>query len=353
MNTLQTNLYFRRKLKKQYEKSLKRKRIKRVKRILEIEVPNNPNTNKLQENLNNGKTKEVRASTLFSIINNPNGTLQVFNNLQRLVLNNKPIFFNMSDVNELSIDAILYYLVFFRRLKYKNIDYYIKGDMPNNLDCANLIRSSGFFDYISRGNSKFFKVDDNVMKITIGKNVENSVIRNFCKFVQNKFNMGGNKKVTFQLYDIIAELMNNTTHHAYDIDGNDSEVGINEWYLFAKYIKKSESVKFTFLDRGYGIPKTVSKKFYETINFLQKSDDSNLLLSTLKGDFDRTRTKLKYRGKGVPKIYNYYKKGYIDNFNVVSQKGLVQGDRVQSLANSMEGTLYTWEIHKENRLWKS
>src|SRR5699024_953534 len=109
------------------------------------------------------------------------------------------------------------------------------------------------------------------------------------------------------LYDILYEMMINTNEHAYSSD----TFLLNNWYVYVAL--EDEKVKFSFLDTGIGIPKTVNKNFFEKINLLGLKNDAELILSALNGEF-KTATKQVYRGKGLPKFTKYNKIGKIQNF---------------------------------------
>ena len=74
-------------------------------------------------------------------------------------------------------------------------------------------------------------------------------------------------------------------------------------------------------------------------------------MSALQGSEFRSETGKKYRGKGLPEIYDDCCKSKIKNLRVISGKAkcLVKNDStVQSelLTSSFDGTMFSWEISK-------
>lgn len=140
--------------------------------------------------------------------------------------------------------------------------------------------------------------------------------------------------------------MNNSIHHAYD-GGEEYE---QKWLIF---VEKTDFIyKFTLLDTGLGIPVTVNKKFI----FDNFSSDCNLLKSALEGTKLRTQTKQLYRGKGLPEIRQQVLDGLINTMSIISCKAsckLLGRDKFiedNDLNSSLRGTLYYWEIKKNEEV---
>ena len=142
--------------------------------------------------------------------------------------------------------------------------------------------------------------------------------------------------------------MSNTNNHAYD-----KSKKYKKWWLVAYYDKINSKIKFTFLDNGFGIPRTIKKSYKERINKLleekipngrSKTQDNFLVSSALEGEF-RTKTGFAHRGKGLPDIADKAKKNMIQGLTIISRKAYlnVSNNDSQELSNIFYGTLLSWE----------
>ena len=120
------------------------------------------------------------------------------------------------------------------------------------------------------------------------------------------------------LYVMMIELMSNTKKHAYDVY---ETILDPHWYCFAEF-DKDDTIAFTFMDTGEGIPSTVQKNFPEKIDLLGIKSDDKYVISALDGDF-RTATKESFRGKGLPKLRSFCSEGKIHNMRIVTNKANV------------------------------
>jgi hypothetical protein len=109
---------------------------------------------------------------------------------------------------------------------------------------------------------------------------------------------------------------------------------------------------FTFLDNGLTIPATIRRNLGEYLADIAgvllpvvQTQDHRLIESALKGDF-RTKTGVVYRGKGLPKIYEYSNNRNIENLVVISRNGYVgvANGIVKDLNEKFYGTLLSWDF---------
>ena len=177
--------------------------------------------------------------------------------------------------------------------------------------------------------------------MTHGINVKPLIAQEVVTFARNCLKLS--KTETSPIYTTIIELMKNTFQHAY----NPTTKYSRRWWLIAVHIPESDSVSFSFLDNGLGIPYTVRKKPVERLTSIITDHDAELIASTLRGEF-RTRTKHIYRGNGLPSIFEHYEKGRIDSLKVLSNKGFVdcQNNNDENLDRRFRGTLICWDFKK-------
>lgn len=279
----------------------------------------------------------------FSIINNPKDNINYFNNIIRMISNKYTqktnVFFDISPVEEISIDAIMYMLAVVKNTK---IAHNSKGNLPKDKIAAELFIQSGFLKYVNNFKNIVTPNSENNIQIKMNQNPDNN--RKICKeilqFLIKKLKI---KKESLKfLYNMLSELMLNTNEHAY----NSSNELLTYWYLFIEL--ETNIVKISFLDTGDGIPYTINRKFHEKLGIVK---DADLIISALEGNFKRTKTQKAYRGKGLPKISSYIIAGKINNFKIVSGNGLVcYNEEKQSYVSinidkKLIGTLYYWEIN--------
>ncbi len=256
------------------------------------------------------------------------------------------IFFDLSSVEIISPDAIMYLIAIIknmRRIKFLKI--ICKGNTPKAESARRMIEQSGFFSFVTSVPNRKVVADGRYMKISDGKDANGKLASSFCDFVQracNQTNLG-----TKRLYPMIIELMTNTHQHAYD--AGEKQIMLGNWYIFAQ--DTEESVRFVFLDTGMGIPQTVSKRFYEKVKNWIIQDDAMYIKSALLGEF-RSETRQGHRGKGLPGIYEDARHASIKNLSIISGKGkcTVDGNNnnieTETFNQAFEGTLFTWEILK-------
>lgn len=314
--------------------------------------------NKSKQYVKRIKTKEnnrdkfsVVAPKKFSIIYSYDETIAFFNSILDILKNNNrrlDIFFDISKVEFITNDAIMYTLALIKNLKSrKGFNYRFSGNSPRNEKANEIFRQSGFYKYVSSSRISITPNENKIMICTDEK-VNPRTAGSICKFVSDKLNI--DRSDSAKLYEILIELMSNTFNHAYN---NNDSLFDKVWYVYAEY--HDDKVKCIFLDTGLGIAKTVYKKFREhLISFFSDRDtDCDYVYSAFTGETLRTRTKLPYRGNGLPHILSQCQDGLLKEFSVYS--GHANGTYVDKnlqfeyKKSKFVGTLYYWEIRdKEN-----
>jgi len=282
----------------------------------------------------------IVAPEIFSLYKNPDGVLLFYENVTTNVMLGNPVFFDMSRIQTLTIDAIMYFLAVLRDLKESHVISAFRGNFPLNKECKELLKKSGFLRDVDSNVRVNWDSDADNIKIIKGSISNPEVAKNICKFAIQK--LPSNRLYTKELYDVIMELMTNTRHWAYKEKGEH----VRNWYLFAKYIEKDKCVRFTFLDTGQGIPQTIKKKNIESLaDAVGLSSHSKYIESALKGEF-RSRTGEKHRGEGLPRICSYEQEGYIKDLTVISEKGYYSISRNDDIDRKLKGSLFYWEVHR-------
>ena len=303
---------------------------------------------RLEINVKNGTKKTIIAPKKFSIIDNSTEIIPFFENMKNTIYKSQLVFLDMTEIDNLTIETILYILAIFEFFNSKNIKYSISGNIPKNKECAEILLNSGFYKYVK---SKFTnnKPNDDFLQIESNNIVCGGTAKQVMLFIIKHL-----KKSRIELQDmreILIELMNNSVEHAYRKEMKKN----SKWYLMAKYDSINENIKFSFLDIGEGIPNTVNRNHKEKIKMILDKivplnlniEDSFLIQSALDGEF-RSETKQGHRGKGLPTIYEASKGNYIRDLIIFANKGYVNcaNNYKEDIVSTFKGTLFTWKYIK-------
>lgn len=289
----------------------------------------------------------LHSPPVLSVFGETDGTLKYFDQVIAASLKcciGDEIFFDLSDVEIITPDAIMYLIAVIKNLRrIRMLKIRCSGNTPRNVNALKMIEQCGFFDFVSLNEQRNIETDNQYMKISNGQDVRGKLAGSFCDFVQ----CGGSSIDTKHLYRMIIELMTNTFEHAYE--GQEKKMMLENWYMCAQ--DTGETVHFVFLDTGVGIPKTVLKRFREKIKDVVSKNDAFYLKSALQGEF-RSETRQAHRGKGLPGIYEDASNKIIANLSIISGRGkcTVKDNKMieaEDLSENFEGTLFVWDILKE------
>jgi len=300
---------------------------------------------RLQHKLSRNRFQTLETPENFSIFSNPEETLSFFSSIETRIGFGDPIYFDMKNIENLSIDTIMYFLALIKRMKSSRVAYGFKGSVPSNRNCRDLLESSGFFKYVDSGRMmKDLSYESDVVRISNGQYADPSTAKNICDFTMSKLNR--KRENIRSLYDMIIELMSNTKQHAYN-----RKYTIQDWYIFVSFISEKKAVRLIFLDTGEGIPTTVKRTGFDYIKAIVsnvslmsiKTKDSVYIQSALKGEL-RSRTGELHRGKGLPKIYSFHNSGYINHLTIISNYGYFAEERNDDMGEKLKGTIFYWEL---------
>lgn len=308
---------------------------------------------RIQSEIQNKKEFVLKAPNIFCVQKNPEGTIEYFNKIIQIreeYICDINMFIDISDVDFVGIDALMYLLAVIRDTKYcGKRKIIIQGNFPKNKNVKDIFIKSGFLHYVHT-EKKDITSRSSEIDIKTGELNDPVIAGDVCKFVQEKGGFG--RKETIPLYNILVELMGNTNQHAYSRD-EDSDLP-NSWYLYAE--DASQDIVFVFLDTGYGIPATVRKGMTEKARaYFKATTDADFIISALNGEY-RSETKLRNRGKGLPQISEGCRSGLFKDVSIYAGKGNCYIDSNNEFCKcdlpvNMRGTLFTWRI-KKRRFYK-
>lgn len=289
---------------------------------------------------------QFSAPLNFSFIENPNETNLFFNSIISFISDKrnygKSIFIDISKIQNLTIDALMYLLAIVNNINDScNNKCSFSGNAPFDERINKMFLESGFYNYVRYNGSEPITYNSDSIKIVSGRISDTVTAKQMADFVIDKGKI--TRLQAHFIYIMMIEMMSNTHKHAY----NDTELLLPQWYCYAEYDKK-DTISFTFMDTGEGIPATVHKNFAEKLDILKIRGDDKYVVSALNGDF-RTSTEEKNRGKGLPKIREFCRTKKIYNMKILTNRAevAVMSDKCISrkLDSPLRGTLYYWEIN--------
>ena len=292
------------------------------------------------------KQFEFHAPDVFSFALNPDETNAFFTKIISFITHRenfgRSLFIDISKIEKLTIDALMYLLAIVNNLngKFRN-KYSFSGNAPNKPEVNKMFSESGFYHFVKyQGTEPITRNKDN-LQIVSGEKSETQIAKKMSDFVCSK--AGVTKLESNFIYIMMIELMSNTHKHAY---ANRRSVLFPRWYCFSEY-DGQDTISFTFMDTGEGIPSTVRKNFAERIDFLKLKGDSKYVTSALDGEF-RTATEQTFRGKGLPKLREFCAQGKIQDMRIVTNYADVTVHQTwyqaNNLTNPLRGTLYYWQV---------
>lgn len=297
----------------------------------------------------------MRAPSVFSIIEATSDTLKFMSRLHNSIRKKYHVNIDMSAIEYMSEDAILYML---SRLDYFNKKYpnqRISGNFPDDEKCKEILVRSGFPDYVVTDSKYKRKYFGDVYPITKGFEIEGKIADDIINFTKRKLRISD--ATSSQIYGVIIESITNSNNHAY----RPQDLPENCWWTIAIPDKKHRKVHFTTLDNGDGIPSTIRREFWEQLQALSgfkkgsKEWDVKLIISALQGAF-RTSTGKEERGTGLPTIFGATQLKGIANLTIISNFAYIVCDndlKIRStkiLDSKFHGTLISWDFIEESNI---
>lgn len=159
--------------------------------------------------------KKLYAPSVFSILKNTEEMVYFFDELSILLQKRNKIFLDLSEITEITSDAIIYMLSLFEYFRKKNDSATgkMRGNFPTNSYCKDMLVESGFFDYVNP-TYRFQKTNANILSFQSDKIVQPEIAKKVVVFAREKLNQE-RTSASKRSYEIIIECMGNTNDHAY------------------------------------------------------------------------------------------------------------------------------------------
>ena len=302
-------------------------------------------------------TKEFIVPKVFSIIKNPEETIEFLNHIikcvesVRYLLKNKNVKFvrlyyiNMENTEVVTSDALMYLLTIISNTRgTKLLPISWKGNLPIKNEVKDYIRKSGYLKYMNTSSENIVETDENIqIKNGVGYTYgpDNFDIRKeIIDFTCSKLNKD-KIEVNF-LMTMLTEMISNISDHAYQKEG----LFKHEWYIFVS--NENDKIIYTFMDNGLGIPTTIRKSIKEhIIEFFNAEEEFKYIETAVNGVAKRSETGQIERGNGLPEIYNQFVAHNIENFGIISNKAFFNDKIKRDMNQELKGTVFYWEIKKE------
>lgn len=289
-----------------------------------------------------------KAPKRFSFIDQTNDCIKYFQSAGEYFKSGRDVFFDISDISSLTIDAITLLAAYLGDDKFRSGKHYA-GNAPNNLTLKKLFSSSGFYDYVSSKGKKDIDPDNQLFRFK-KENTPNSKFAAEISDAAVEFSYE-KKKNTFELveiqlrdeiYNLLVEAMSNTNHHASKVRGG------KNWWIFMQRSNFTGIFSVCLIDLGIGIFESANFKRYRTFisNFYQ--GNYFLIDDFLKGQIYSSITNDPTRGKGVKQIIESSNRDEMKCLWIISNdvKFEVKSGRKESLDYNFRGTCIYFEIEK-------
>ena len=284
--------------------------------------------------------RKLKAPENFSFIENTEELLGYIEILRKCAMNRKNILIDLSSITNLTNDAIVLILSFVKNPKLTN-GVGVRGNYPTEEKLKKIFIESGLFKSEKNNNT----TQKNYILTRRNKKADGKIAEEIIK---------RSSKVIFGkvgrcpgVYKALLECMANTCYHA-----KPKYIAFENWWLTAYHDQDKNHVSFAFIDTGVGIFKS-SKMNDFSLKFeslFGKSNNIDLLKEIISGR-QRSRTKISFRGKGLPTIFKGIERNYYSNLKIISNdvKADLSNDNFEILNKQFSGTFLYWELNENNR----
>lgn len=298
------------------------------------------------------KYNKIKAPENFSLVENVDEVLDFIEDVTSYYVARKPVFIDMDKVTELGSGAILLLLATMIQFKAKRIPF--NGSKPDDVDLKTTLETSGFFRHLYANvkasntytvGSPLGTIYTHAQKI-VDANTADKIIEMASQTVW------GEKRRCPGVQRVLTELMHNTNNHAGKARGE------KHWWISSNRDIRNKTVTISFMDFGRGIfdsldNKTPDDLFYgwkESFARIFPMADSNekVMKLILQGELHRTCTNQSFRGRGLPGIYEAFKKNKVGRLKIISNRVYadIENEEYRLMKNNLHGTFITCEINE-------
>jgi hypothetical protein len=278
----------------------------------------------------------LKPPTVFSLVRNPEEFIEFLRSV-RSQARYSHLAFDLREITVMTSDAVAAFAATLRDLSTTNV----RGNLPLNEEAKQMLLQSGFFDHVESV--------ERLPSATRGRISQLQSKRVEPVFAKDLIHKGtaavfGVFKHQPASYRVLIESMTNTRNHAAESVGEKQE-----WWATVYADLSSQHVCYTILDMGVGIFRSIKirwlRRLYRAIGHsIGITDDSDILKQILRGEVESS-TGQKYRGKGLPAIYNLAQTQRIKALIIIANNvyANVSTGQFRLLPGAFNGTLLYWE----------
>lgn len=298
-----------------------------------------PITPPLKIKKNRPRKREVVCPAIFSVSHNLQGVLEFCAEVHSYANTYcKTLHIKMDGVIELDVPALVMLLSNINQIVQQGIN--VQGNYPSDDSTRSFFKSSGFLNHMDMLNSRGLGTSsEHNLIINVGGSKYDSI--SVAQVNKDAVEIvGGTNSLYQKMNGMVGEMAGNTIKYAYSS---------NKHYLYG-CSKMDDGITFVFADSGYGILKTLKKKFFREIeDKLKTADSSDVLLRAFHKKYG-SNTGEDNRNRGLPFIKSVHEEGYISELTVIANTAKLKfGENVdkQVLECNYSGTVYMWKILKQ------
>lgn len=247
------------------------------------------------------------------------------------------IFIDLADVNEFGEGAIAMLLTVIKEIRDFAPRKPIRGNQPKSETASDVLEKSGFFKHVAGHTISEKNQSEKNTMVTYGN--ANKAPSFLPKIIHQAMDtVWGRPGRNPLLYNVAFEMIRNSCDHAFKKDN------MIKWYLASTFLDDQNLVKFSFVDNGKGILKTLNEgRLKNALNLFTGNVD--ILITAFKNGI-KSRTGLSWRGKGLPDIFENYEENFIRNLIVITNDVFIDFDRKiqHKLDTPFAGTYYFWIV---------
>lgn len=262
--------------------------------------------------------------------------IRFINRIKKAGNKGSTIDLHLEDVDEIGEGAISMLLSVISELETRGVYFY--GHKPKKEIPKNILERSGFFAHMQGQVSSKNKNSKN--KILKTGNIDTHQKEIVPEIHNAMETVWGEQARCPIIYGGMGEMLRNTCDHAF------RKKRQTKWHIGISHFEDENMVKFSFVDNGSGIISTYKEK--GLLNNLMKyfSNKAEILEEAFK-DGITSRTGLKWRGKGLPTIFEMYTDDVIKNLVVITNDVYLDFDRslIKTLPLEFKGTYYFWVVN--------
>jgi hypothetical protein len=283
----------------------------------------------------------IPAPTNFSFIDNPEELIDYVESARSICREGKRVYFDLADVENLTVDAVTVLLAVLQTSPIRRTLY--GGNLPLKTEFRDTLAYSGFLDHVGYAGKR--PVKQAIMLKRQHKKVHGTVAQEMRRFATTR--TLGRDEPYRAIQESAVDCMANAQEHA--IPGSEGSIS---WFFSVYFDTVTKVTKFSFVDCGVGILKSITMRDRTRFEALIDSSKSahGLLRSIFEGKIG-SRTGQPNRGRGLPKIWRYFSKNEIRRLIVITNGAYVNFDqpsRSRTLPVQFDGTFIYWELWPES-----